>query len=74
MPRRSWPAARRLSIHDVVYDTLVVISDMSRLEGIVSGGSSLKIWFTADERHLPVMIKTRIAVGSFVFELVSATF
>ncbi len=64
----------RLSIHDVVYDTLVVISDMSRLEGIVSGGSSLKIWFTADERHLPVMIKTRIAVGSFVFELVSATF
>jgi hypothetical protein len=54
-----------LSIHDV---------DMSRLEGIVSGGTSLKIWFTADERHLPVMIKTRIAVGSFVFELVSATF
>jgi hypothetical protein len=63
-----------VSIHDVVYDTLVVIADMSRLEGIVSGGSSLKIWFTTDERHLPVMIKTRIAVGSFVFELVSATF
>ncbi len=63
-----------VSIHDVVYDTLVVISDMSRLEGVVSGGSSLKIWFTTDERHLPVMIKTRIAVGSFVFELVSATF
>jgi hypothetical protein len=61
----------KVTIHDAVYDTLLVIPDMSRLEGIVSGGSSLKIWFTADERHVPVKIQTRIAVGSFVFELVS---
>jgi hypothetical protein len=61
----------KVAIHDAVYDTLLVIPDMSRLEGIVSGGSSLKIWFTADERHVPVKIQTRIAVGSFVFELVS---
>jgi hypothetical protein len=49
---------------------------MSRMEGIVSGRGTplLKIWFTTDERHLPVKIETRIAVGSFVFELVSATF
>jgi hypothetical protein len=59
-----------------VYDTLLVIPDMSRLEGIVSsrGEPSLKIWFTTDERHLPVKIQTRIAFGSFVFELVSASF
>jgi hypothetical protein len=65
-----------VKINDNVYDTLLVIPDMSRMEGIVSGrgGSSIKIWFTTDERHLPVKIQTRIAVGSFVFELVSATF
>ena len=65
-----------VTINHDVYDTLLVIPDMSRLEGIVSGrgGPSLKIWFTTDERHLPVKIQTRIAVGSFVFELVSATF
>jgi hypothetical protein len=63
-----------VTIRDAVYDTLLVIPDMSRLEGIVSGGSSLKIWFTTDERHVPVKIQTRIAVGSFVFELVSAAF
>ncbi len=63
----------KVAIHDAVYDTLLVVADMSRLEGIVSGGSSLKIWFTADERHVPVKIQTRIAIGSFVFELVSTT-
>jgi hypothetical protein len=65
-----------VTIHHDVYDTLLVIPDMSRLEGVVGGrgGPSLKIWFTTDERHLPVKIQTRIAVGSFVFELVSATF
>ena len=57
-----------------VYETLLVIPDMSRLEGIVGGRGepSIKIWFTTDERHLPVKIETRIAVGSFVFELISA--
>jgi len=65
-----------VTINHDVYDTLLVIPDMSRMEGIVSsrGTTSLKIWFTTDERHLPVKIQTRIAVGSFVFELVSATF
>jgi len=65
-----------VKIRNDVYDTLLVIPDMSRLEGIVSGrgAPSLKIWFTSDERHLPVKIQTRIAVGSFVFELISASF
>ena len=65
-----------VTINHDVYDTLLVIPDLSRLEGIVSGRGepSLKIWFTTDERHLPVKIQTRIAVGSFVFELVSATY
>ncbi len=66
-----------VTIRKAVYDTLLVIPDMSRLEGILSEGRvepSLKIWFTTDERHLPVKIQVRMAVGSFVFELVSATF
>lgn len=66
-----------VKIRNDVYDTLLVIPDVSRLEGILSEGRgepSLKIWFTTDERHLPVKIQVRMAVGSFVFELVSATF
>ncbi|HTZ39046.1 MAG TPA: DUF3108 domain-containing protein [Syntrophales bacterium] len=58
------------------YDTLLVIPDLSRVENIWSGRGepSLKIWLTSDERHLPVKVESRIAVGSFVFELVSANF
>jgi hypothetical protein len=33
----------------------------------------MKIWYTADERKMPVKIQTRVTVGSFVFELISAS-
>ena len=65
-----------LTIDGKVYDTYLVIPDMERLQGVVSqrGEPSLKIWFSADEEHVPVRIQSRVAVGSFVLELVSATF
>ena len=58
------------------YDTVLVIPDLSRVENIWSGRGepSLRIWLTTDERRLPVKVESRIAVGSFVFELVSANF
>ena len=65
-----------LTIDGKVYDTYLVIPDMERLQGVVSqkGEPSLKIWFSADEEQVPVRIQSKVAVGSFVLELVSATF
>jgi hypothetical protein len=65
-----------LTIDGKVYDTYLVIPDMERLQGVVpqKGDPSLKIWFTADERQIPVKIQSKVSVGSFVFELISATF
>ena len=65
-----------LTIDGKVYDTYLVIPDMERLQGVVSrkGDPSLKIWFSADEEQVPVRIQSKVAVGSFVLELVSATF
>ena len=59
-----------------IYDTYLVIPDMERLDGVVKDGEEpqLKIWFTADERKLPVRIESRAGAGRFVFELVSASF
>jgi len=31
------------------------------------------LWVTADKRRIPVKIKSKVVVGSFVGELVSAT-
>lgn len=65
-----------VTIGSNVYDTVLVIPDISRVENIWSGRGepSLRIWLTSDERHIPVKVESRIAVGSFVFELVSANF
>jgi hypothetical protein len=65
-----------LTIDGKAYDTYLVIPDMERLQGVVSrkGEPSLKIWFSADEEQVPVRIQSKVAVGSFVLELVSATF
>jgi len=32
----------------------------------------LKIWFTADKKHIPVKIQSRMKIGTFDLELVSS--
>jgi hypothetical protein len=57
------------------YDTYLVIPEMERLDKVFEKEREpdMKIWFTADEKKLPVKIQTKVAVGSFVFELISVT-
>jgi hypothetical protein len=38
------------------------------------GDPALKIWFSTDERQVPVKFQSKLAVGSFIFELMSATY
>jgi hypothetical protein len=66
----------KIAVGSKVYDTYVVIPDMERLEKALErkDKSKLKIWFTADEKKVPVKIESQAVIGSFVFELVSATF
>ncbi len=65
-----------VAIDGKVYDTHLVVPDMERLQGVVprQDDPSLKIWFTADERQVPVKIQSKVPVGSFIFELISATY
>jgi hypothetical protein len=32
------------------------------------------IWYSADDRQAPVKIESKVSIGTFGFELVSATF
>ena len=66
-----------LTINGKTQDTLLVIPDMKRLEDVFKQKDEepdLKIWFSADERQVPVRIESKVIIGTFVFELVSATF
>jgi hypothetical protein len=77
IPVKATVAGREpVTIDDKVYDSYLVIPDMERLENVVAKEKEpkLKIWFSADEKMVPVKIQSRVAIGSFVFELISASY
>lgn len=55
------------------YDTYVVEPDLRDVGGVFrkSKNAKIHIWVTADERRLPVKIKSKVMIGSFTGELVS---
>ena len=54
------------------YDTILVEPRMEGVGGVFqkSKNAKLKIWVTDDSRRIPVRIKSKVAVGSFVADLV----
>jgi hypothetical protein len=57
------------------HDTLVLEPDIKGIGGVFKKqkNANLRIWITADEKRIPVQIKTSVKVGHFIAELVSAT-
>lgn len=52
----------------------VVIKPLMKSEGIFNRKGDMVIWLTDDDRHIPVMMKTKVVVGSIVATLVSGTY
>lgn len=63
----------RIRVSAGEYDTYLVEPEMENIDGVFkkSKKAKLQIWVTADEKRIPVKIKSKVAVGSFVAELVS---
>jgi hypothetical protein len=63
----------RVEVAGTFYDTFLVETDMKDVGGTFekTPKANLLIWVTADEDRIPVRIKSRVKVGSFVAELVS---
>jgi Protein of unknown function (DUF3108) len=61
----------RLSVKGKDYDTFLIEPSIKEVGGVFkkSKNASIKVWVTADERHIPVRVKSKVAVGSFVGEL-----
>ena len=55
------------------YDTYLVEPDIEHLGGVFkkSKNAKLQIWVTAHEQHIPVRVKSKVKVGSFVADLIS---
>lgn len=57
------------------FDTYLIEPDLKHVGGVFekSKNAKIQVWVTADKRRIPVKIKSKVVVGSFVGELVSAT-
>ena len=55
------------------YDTFLVQPDLKHVGGVFKKSKNAKIylWVTADERRIPIKIKSKVVVGHFTGELVS---
>ena len=55
------------------YDTFLVEPELKDVGGVFekSKNARIQIWVTADHRHIPVRLKSKVIVGSFVGDLVS---
>jgi hypothetical protein len=62
-----------IKVNGFQYDTFLVEPELGALGGVFekSEGAKLQIWVTADNRRIPVRMKSKVAVGSFVAELTS---
>jgi len=65
-----------ISLSGKVYDTFLIEPELKDIGGVFkkSKDSKIELWVTADERRIPVKIRSKVAVGSFVGELTSAVF
>jgi hypothetical protein len=56
------------------YDTYRLEPELDHVGGVFnkSNDAQIQIWVTADEKRIPVRIQSKVSVGSFIGELVSA--
>ena len=56
------------------FDTFCVVPHMGDIGGVFQDNKDAKIhlWLTADDKRIPVRIKSRLAIGHFTGELISA--
>jgi len=54
------------------YDTYLVEPDLKHIGGVFekSKDAKLRIWVTADDRRIPLLIESRVAIGTVVAELI----
>lgn len=64
----------KIKINGKKYDTFKLVPDIKDVGGVFkkSKKAKLEIWCTADHRHIPVLLKSKVVVGSFNAKLVES--
>jgi len=64
----------KITLSNGTYDTFLIEPDIKDIGGVFkeSKDAKIQVWVTTDHRRVPVKVKSEVAVGSFVGELISA--
>lgn len=64
----------KIRVASGTYDTYLVEPDLKHIGGVFkkTKNAKIRIWVTADTKRIPVKVESRVVVGSFVGELISA--
>jgi hypothetical protein len=64
---------QKITIAEKSYDTIMVEPEIEGISGVFqkTKNSRMQIWITDDNRRIPVRIKSRVTVGSFIADLIS---
>jgi hypothetical protein len=62
-----------IEINGTNYDTYLIEPEIGKVGGVFEPGkdATLQVWITADYRRIPVRIKSKVIIGSFIAELSS---
>jgi len=65
----------KIKLDSGTYDTYLIEPELKEIRGIFrkSKNAKLQVWVTADHRRIPVKLASKVSVGRFVGELVSAS-
>jgi hypothetical protein len=63
-----------IKVEGKTYDTYLIEPELKHIRGVFkkSKNATIQVWVTTDKRHIPVKIRSKVVVGTFVGELVSA--
>ena len=66
---------KKITVNGTKYNTILVEPVIEGVSGVFekSKNAKIKIWVTDDKRRIPVRIKSKVTVGSFVADLISYT-
>ncbi len=61
----------RVKVPAGTFETWVIELELVTDSGVFKKGGDNRLWLTADERHIPVRLSSKVGLGSFQAELVS---
>ncbi|MCF8051204.1 MAG: DUF3108 domain-containing protein [Desulfobacterales bacterium] len=71
--RAAFVGRESLRVQGKTYDTFLIEPELKDVGGVFekSKDAKIQIWVTADDRRIPVRLRSKVAIGSFTGDLVS---